>query len=340
MNFILIPTAEASITTLVNNISRVIINPIILFLFAAAIAYFIYGIAQYLLNPDNEEIRKKSKSQMVSGVIGLFIMIAVFGIMTLIKNTIGAKDVVIQQSGEVSTDGYLTKDTGSIDNLTGVGTMTLSECNTSRNIWDTYNQICTLNTGNDSGATGNDVGVTGDSGATGVGSMTFDECNNSRNIWNTYKQICTLNTGEIFQPTEGIWYNYTGYGIKSTGDSDQSTVIDGIDPLSKSTKNSKLIGKYPSDASFYRVVDSGVSTNLDEAKRIALDNALIDIAILKGLTSTIGIQYRVLEQTEFPLDYITKMYDSFIAIESPKDNVRPPSGSSSYPPSGSSSYPR
>ena len=64
MVFQLIPVAEAStesVLALVKSIDKVIINPIIVFLFACAIAYFLYGVAQYFLSPDSEEVRKKSK---------------------------------------------------------------------------------------------------------------------------------------------------------------------------------------------------------------------------------------------------------------------------------------
>jgi uncharacterized membrane protein YdjX (TVP38/TMEM64 family) len=89
MNFEIIPRAEASVQTLMNSISRVILNPLIVLLFALAIVYFVYGLAQYLLSPDNEEIRKTSKSHMLWGIIGMFIMVSVFGIINLIMNTLG-----------------------------------------------------------------------------------------------------------------------------------------------------------------------------------------------------------------------------------------------------------
>jgi len=113
------PVAEASVSSLVGSINKVVINPIIFFLFAAALAYFLYGIAQYLLNPDNEDIRKRSKTQMMSGIFGLFIMVAVFGIMNLILNTLGAKNIKIQNNGDyqVASDGS----TASNKNFDAVG---------------------------------------------------------------------------------------------------------------------------------------------------------------------------------------------------------------------------
>jgi len=111
MYFGFTPVAEASVVTLMKSINKVVINPIIFFLFALAMVYFLYGVAQYLLSPDNEEIHKKSKSQMLYGVIGLFVMVAVFGIMNLILNTVGEKKIKIQNTGD-----YEIVNTGNSDN--------------------------------------------------------------------------------------------------------------------------------------------------------------------------------------------------------------------------------
>ncbi|HUC88520.1 MAG TPA: hypothetical protein VMR49_00625 [Candidatus Paceibacterota bacterium] len=99
MNFQIIPVAEASVVTLMKSIDKVVINPIIYFLFALSMVYFLYGLAQYLLSPDNEEIRKSSKSHMLWGIVGLFIMVAVFGIMNLILGTFGENKIKIDSSG-------------------------------------------------------------------------------------------------------------------------------------------------------------------------------------------------------------------------------------------------
>ncbi|MDD3662418.1 MAG: hypothetical protein PHT84_00975 [Candidatus Pacebacteria bacterium] len=117
MDFGFIPVAEASVMTLMKSINKVIINPIIFFLFALALVYFLYGVAQYLLNPDSEEIRKNSKSHMLHGVIGLFIMVAVFGIMNLILNTVGERKIKIENTGDyeiTDSDG-----SGSFDTYSG-----------------------------------------------------------------------------------------------------------------------------------------------------------------------------------------------------------------------------
>lgn len=96
----------AGIGSLVNAINKVVLNPFIILLFACALAVFIWGVARYLLNPENEEIRKQSKSHMMWGIVGMFIMVSVFGIMRIILNTLGEKKIKIQNSGEVQINRF------------------------------------------------------------------------------------------------------------------------------------------------------------------------------------------------------------------------------------------
>lgn len=102
MFFELIPVAEASVATLMQSINRVIINPIILLMFSAAIVYFLYGVVQYLISPDDEELRTTSKSHMLYGIIGIFIMMSVFGIMRVILTSLGENHIKITDTGEVN----------------------------------------------------------------------------------------------------------------------------------------------------------------------------------------------------------------------------------------------
>ena len=90
MNFDIIPKAEARVEYFINTINKVVINPIIYFLFSLGTILFLFGIIRFFLNLTDETIRKESKNHMVWGLIGMFIMVSVFGIMNLIVKTIGA----------------------------------------------------------------------------------------------------------------------------------------------------------------------------------------------------------------------------------------------------------
>jgi len=104
MNFQFIPTAEASVTTLMNSIERVIINPLIVFIFALAVVLFLYGVVQYFVNSDKDEVRTTSKSHMLWGLVGMMVMVSVFFIMRLILSTlgVGTSEVNIDNEGKIT----------------------------------------------------------------------------------------------------------------------------------------------------------------------------------------------------------------------------------------------
>lgn len=74
---------------LIFKINEFIINPIISFLFIAAFFLFLWGLFQFLWKIDDEEANKAGKQHMLWGVVGLFIMVGVFGIMNLILDSFG-----------------------------------------------------------------------------------------------------------------------------------------------------------------------------------------------------------------------------------------------------------
>lgn len=77
--------------TLLGNITKVIINPIITLLFAVALLVFVWGIVEYILKASKGgDDLKAAKNHLIYGVFGMFLMAAVFGILELIKNIVGA----------------------------------------------------------------------------------------------------------------------------------------------------------------------------------------------------------------------------------------------------------
>lgn len=83
------PVIPATVKAFVGKISTFILNPLIALMFGIATAYFIYGVVAYIWNPDNEEMREKGRLGMIWGIVGMFIMVAVFGIMRFLISTIG-----------------------------------------------------------------------------------------------------------------------------------------------------------------------------------------------------------------------------------------------------------
>ncbi len=66
-----------------------IVNPLIGLIFALAVAYFLYGVFEFMSNQENEEMKTTGKSHMIWGIVGIAIMLSVWGILNLIINTLG-----------------------------------------------------------------------------------------------------------------------------------------------------------------------------------------------------------------------------------------------------------
>lgn len=63
--------------------TRIATEAVVPLLFAAALAYFIWGIANFIRTADNPEARKKGKSQIIWGIIALFIMVGYFSLTSV-----------------------------------------------------------------------------------------------------------------------------------------------------------------------------------------------------------------------------------------------------------------
>lgn len=77
----------SNFTTLINYGTCTIIKAIIPLLVAVAVAAFVYGIIQYFLNPENEEKRKAGKSFMIWGIVTLFVMVSIWGLVGIFSSS-------------------------------------------------------------------------------------------------------------------------------------------------------------------------------------------------------------------------------------------------------------
>ena len=87
-----------SIGNIFNWASCTLIKSVVPLLFTLATVGFIWGIIQYFINPDNEEQRKKGKSYMVWGLIALFVMISMWGLVGVLNETFGIQTLIPQLS--------------------------------------------------------------------------------------------------------------------------------------------------------------------------------------------------------------------------------------------------
>lgn len=94
-------------TALLNKFVDYIVNPAILLLFATGFFLFMWGLVTFLWNLESgaSEANSNGKQHMLWGIIGMLIMVSVYGIVGLIENTFG-----IGRAGGT--------DVGALDNIT------------------------------------------------------------------------------------------------------------------------------------------------------------------------------------------------------------------------------
>ncbi|HEY4490038.1 MAG TPA: hypothetical protein VJC12_02145 [Candidatus Paceibacterota bacterium] len=78
-----------TVEPLLRKINAAILNPLITLLFAIALLYFLYGVFQFVRKTDDTKAMEEGKQAMLWGIIGMFIMFAVAGIIGVVLNTFG-----------------------------------------------------------------------------------------------------------------------------------------------------------------------------------------------------------------------------------------------------------
>lgn len=67
-----------------------VLNAVIPVLFALATIYFLWGVGQFILNDArNDKTRAEGKKKILWGVIALFVLFSIFGILRFISNAVG-----------------------------------------------------------------------------------------------------------------------------------------------------------------------------------------------------------------------------------------------------------
>ena len=79
-------------TSLFTNIKS-ILNAVIPIIIALAVVYILWGIVQAYIKGD-EESRKAGHLKILYGIIGLFIMLSIWGLVNILVNTAGLSNTV------------------------------------------------------------------------------------------------------------------------------------------------------------------------------------------------------------------------------------------------------
>lgn len=74
---------------LLNRFVTYIVDPLILVIFAAGFFFFMWGLVEFLWSMKGGEIQNDGKQHMIWGIVGMLIMVSVYGILSLVSNTFG-----------------------------------------------------------------------------------------------------------------------------------------------------------------------------------------------------------------------------------------------------------
>lgn len=76
-----------TVAEFLNKVNAVIINPLIILLFAIAFLILFWGIFQFIASDSKN--REDGKKKILYGIIGMFIMFSVYGLMRIVLGTFG-----------------------------------------------------------------------------------------------------------------------------------------------------------------------------------------------------------------------------------------------------------
>lgn len=80
------------VAPIINKIFDVIVIPAVEILFLIAIFIFIWGVFKLISNAGDSGAREEGKNTIIWSVVGMFIMVSVYGIIRLIAFTLGLND--------------------------------------------------------------------------------------------------------------------------------------------------------------------------------------------------------------------------------------------------------
>ena len=98
--------SAAGVLDSINAVNR-ILSAIVPLLITVALIVFIWGLIQYILKLGDEESRKQGVQLMLWGVIAIFVMSSVWGLVALLQNTFSVQrnEAIVPRAPDISIYG-------------------------------------------------------------------------------------------------------------------------------------------------------------------------------------------------------------------------------------------
>ncbi len=100
--------AKKDLTEIFTYLLCVMDEGIIPVLISIGLIIFLAGVVKFVTAGDNEEKRQGGRQMMIFGIIALFVMVAVWGFVNLLSNTIFGKNSELQTMPKKSSSFYAT----------------------------------------------------------------------------------------------------------------------------------------------------------------------------------------------------------------------------------------
>lgn len=86
--------AQASNINSVLSLITSVLNAIVPIIIALAVVWFLWGVFQYVIASDPEE-KTGARNHMIWGIIGIFVMVSVWGLVNLLRDSFNLNNNVI-----------------------------------------------------------------------------------------------------------------------------------------------------------------------------------------------------------------------------------------------------
>jgi hypothetical protein len=86
------------VSTWINEIAT-LIGQLIPLLIAIAVLFFIWGLVTFIASADDEAARAAAKTKMIWGVVALFVIVGVWGLVGLLQTFTGIDDTTAASAG-------------------------------------------------------------------------------------------------------------------------------------------------------------------------------------------------------------------------------------------------
>lgn len=90
------PITNTNIADFLNFFTCLISKSVIPLLIALAVIVFIWGVLKFIMNAEDSTKREEGRNFIIWGLVGLFVMVSIWGIVNILNSTFGVSNVIPQ----------------------------------------------------------------------------------------------------------------------------------------------------------------------------------------------------------------------------------------------------